>query len=131
MKFKKLTKEQIIISLDRLTRFKNTKEKYLRVYTDILISSLIEPKLKKTDMATMDFSLITKMVSEIFNSSFNQNNDKTINTKLAEFENSVFINDVETQKLLNNDINYTEAIHSVVIYSILVSADLYLMKKQA
>ncbi len=110
MKFKKLTKEQIIISLDRLTRFKNTKEKYLRVYTDILISSLIEPKLKKTDMATMDFSLITKMVSEIFNSSFNQNNDKTINTKLAEFENSVFINDVETQKLLNNDINYTEAI---------------------
>ena len=28
MKYKKLTKEQIIISLDRLTRFKNTKDKY-------------------------------------------------------------------------------------------------------
>ena len=30
MKYKTLTKEQILISLDRLTRFKPTKEKYLR-----------------------------------------------------------------------------------------------------
>ena len=50
MKFKNLTKEQIIISLDRLTRFKNTREKYLRVFSDILISNLIEPKLKKSDI---------------------------------------------------------------------------------
>ena len=79
MKFKKLTKEQIIISIDRLTRFKATKEKYLRVFSDILTSSLIEPKLKKNDIEKMDFEILTKMVSEIFNSSFSISNDYTIN----------------------------------------------------
>ena len=34
MKYKTLTKEQILISLDRLTRFKPTKEKYLRVFLE-------------------------------------------------------------------------------------------------
>lgn len=110
MKFKKLTKEQIIISLDRLTRFKPTKEKYLRVYSDILTSALIEPKLKKNDIENMDFELLSQLVSEIFNSSFNISDDFTINKKLQDFENSIFINDIDTQKLLNNTINYSEAI---------------------
>ncbi len=100
MKFKKLTKEQIIISIDRLTRFKPTKEKYLRVFTDILTSALIEPKIKKSDIAKMDLSKITEMVCNIFNASFEISSDNTINNKLKEFENNVFINDTETQKLL-------------------------------
>ncbi|MCM1003985.1 MAG: ATP-dependent endonuclease [Candidatus Gastranaerophilales bacterium] len=110
MKFKKLTKEQIIISIDRLTRFKPTKEKYIRVFTDILTSALIEPKIKKSDIAKMDLSKITEMVCDIFNASFEISSDNTINNKLKEFENNVFINDTETQKLLNNNINYTEAL---------------------
>ncbi len=110
MKFKKLTKEQIIISIDRLTRFKPTKEKYLRVFTDILTSALIEPKIKKSDIAKMDLSKITEMVCNIFNASFEISSDNTINNKLKEFENNVFINDTETQKLLNNNINYAEAL---------------------
>ena len=72
MKYKILTKEQIIISLDRLTRFKNTKEKYLRVFSDILISCLLEPKFKKTEIEELDFSLITKYVSDIFNTSLDK-----------------------------------------------------------
>ncbi len=110
MKFKKLTKEQIIISIDRLTRFKPTKEKYIRVFTDILTSALIEPKIKKSDIAKIDLSKITEMVCDIFNASFEISSDNTINNKLKEFENNVFINDTETQKLLNNNINYTEAL---------------------
>ena len=47
MKYKKLTPEQIKISLDRLTRFKFTREKYLRVFSDIILSNLIEPKINK------------------------------------------------------------------------------------
>ena len=50
MKYKLLTEEQILISIDRLTRFKETKQKYLRVFKDILVSNLIEPKLKKTEI---------------------------------------------------------------------------------
>ena len=47
IKFKKLTEQQVIISIDRLTRFKPTEEKYLRVFSDIITSNLIEPHLKK------------------------------------------------------------------------------------
>ena len=36
IKIKPLTKEQILISLDRLTRFKNPEIKYLRVFKDII-----------------------------------------------------------------------------------------------
>lgn len=113
MKLKKLTKEQIIISIDRLTRFKPTKEKYLRVYSDILISALIEPKLKKSDIEEMDFDEITRIVNAIFNTSLGITADLNINNKLKDFENNVFINDSETQKLLNNNINYKEALKLV------------------
>lgn len=111
MKYKKLTTEQILISIDRLTRFKNTKEKYLRVFTDIISSNLIEPKLKKTDIKELDYKELTKLVCEIFNSSLNDAEyNHIINDKLKDYENSVFKNDGETQKLLDNNINYYGAL---------------------
>lgn len=118
MKYKKLTKEQIIISLDRLTRFKNTREKYLRVFSDILVSCLIEPKLKRNEIANMDFELLANCVSEIFNSSLSKSNTNTVlNNKvlsyIRNYENSVFINNSETKKLLNNNIDYANAIELV------------------
>ena len=119
MKYKKLTKEQIIISLDRLTRFKNTKEKYLRVFSDILVSNLIEPKFKRSDIENMDFALLSEYVSEIFNSSLEGISPHpshphikggNIQKYLKDYENSIFVNDEDTQKLLNNNINYLGAI---------------------
>ncbi len=123
MKYKNLTIEQIIISLDRLTRFKNTREKYLRVYSDILISSLIEPKLKKSDIECMDFSVITDYVSEIFNGSVysllstkDKNNftareqESSLLSFIRDYENNIFVNDNETQKLLNNSFDYDKVI---------------------
>lgn len=122
MKFKILTKEQIIISLDRLTRFKNTKEKYLRVYSDILVSSLIEPKLKKTDFEKKDFVILTEWVTEIVNVSIDKisadtnlisTDNEWVQDFLRNYENSVFVNDDETQKLLNNHINFNKAINLI------------------
>ena len=110
MKYKKLSNEQILISIDRLTRFKPTKEKYLRVYTDIITSSLLEPKLKKNDIQNTDYKLLSSYVSDIFNFTLGENKDNQINYRLKEYENNVFINDDETQKLLDNDINYANAI---------------------
>ena len=69
MKYKNLTKEQIIISIDRLTRFKKTRDKYLRVFTDIITSNLIEPKLRKSDIERIDLAEVTAIATEIFNSS--------------------------------------------------------------
>lgn len=118
MKYKKLTKEQIIISLDRLTRFKNTREKYLRVFSDILVNCLIEPKLKRNEIANMDFELLANYVSEIFNNSLPKfGTDIILNNKvisyIQNYENSVFINNSETKKLLDNNIDYVNAIKLV------------------
>ena len=110
MKYKKLTKEQILISADRLTRFKYTKDKYIRVFSEIILSNLIEPKLKKKDIPEMNFSEISEIVTDIFDISLGKAADNNINIKLKEYENSLYNNDKETEDLLNNRINYDEII---------------------
>ena len=110
MKYKKLTHEQIIISLDRLTRFKKTEDKYLRVFTDILSLNLIEPSIKKSEIAKLDYKYLTETVTEIFNAELGEPKSLDINHKLAACENEVFINDAKVSFLLNNRINYEAAL---------------------
>ena len=111
MKYKRLTKEQIIISLDRLTRFKPTKEKYLRVFFDIITGNLTEPRYKRTQLESMDCEEIKNYAQEIFNASVEPSEtDYVINKKIKEYENSVYINDTTSQILLDNKINYTSAL---------------------
>ena len=111
MKYKKLTKQQILISIDRLTRFKPAEEKYLRVFKDIVLSNLIEPKLKKTDLENMEYSQIRDYAVEIFNNSFDETVDNfSINKKLSEYENRVFYNSDDVQDLLDNKLDYISAL---------------------
>ena len=115
MKYKNLSKEQLIISFDRLTRFKSTKEKYFRVFTDILLSNLIEPSYKKSDLLSMNAHDLTGILTQIINDSLNQlyfesntpENNCYINQILKNYENSIFYNDNETQEYLDNKINYS------------------------
>lgn len=112
MKFKNLSKEQLLISFDRLTRFKNTKDKYFRVFTNIITSNIIEPIYKKQELLSIPANEIRKIAEEIINSSLSDLSDskktdsKKINEILKDYENSVFKNDDETQEYLNNNINF-------------------------
>lgn len=111
MKYKKLTDKQIIISIDRLTRFKSTEEKYLRVFKDIVSSSLLEPVLKKKDLEALDYAELRDIATEIFNSSLQEKSeDYFINDVLRDYENAVFNNSEEVQNLLNNKLNYVSAL---------------------
>ena len=110
-KVKPLTKEQLIISIDRLTRFKNTEIKYLRVFSDILTNNLIAPKFKKTDLESMDYNELKAWSEYIINYSLEYlgcklDNDYSLNQKLLDYEKTVFECDVNVQKLLKNKINY-------------------------
>lgn len=113
MRYKNLTKEQLIISFDRLTRFKTTKEKYFRVFSDIILSNLIEPVYKKQELQDMSAIKITEIAEEIINSSLYKilpyvplGIEGRINNLLKSYENAVFINDTDTQEYLNNGIKY-------------------------
>ncbi len=111
MKFKKLSEQQIIISVDRLTRFKPTEEKYVRVFKDIIVSNLIEPKFKKIELDTLNYSSLRDIAVTIFNGSFEKNSkDTSINDFLKEYENSVFKNSDDVNILLDNELDYKSAI---------------------
>lgn len=111
MKIKKLSNQQIIISIDRLTRFKDPETKYLRVFKEIILNNLIEPKFKKNDLDIMDYESIRDYATQIINESVSANNKSSyINNKLKEYEKSIFLMDSSTEKLLNNKINYEEII---------------------
>ncbi len=117
-KIKPLSKEQIIISLDRLTRFKNPEAKYLRVFKDIITNNLIDPKYRKSQLDEMDYEILKNYVQEIINYSLEILNvpcDKTfsLNKKLLEYENKIFKIDSNTLKLLKNNINFFGALEFI------------------
>ena len=73
-KIKPMTREQIIIAIDRLTRFKPTIDKYLRVFKETILNNLITPNFKKKDLEEMSFLEISNLATEIFNYSLNELN---------------------------------------------------------
>ncbi len=111
IKIKPLTKEQILISASRLTRFKHTEIKYLRVYKDIITGNLIYPKYKKQELDEFDYDIVRNLAEQIINFSLSElgideAGDYLINQRLFDYENSVFKINPQTQKLLKNKINY-------------------------
>lgn len=110
IKYKTLTQEQLLISADRLTRFKETETKYLRVFKDIIFSNLIEPKIKKIDIEQISNKQIREIAEFIINKSLEQisstPNDNIVNSRLCEYEKNTFICNDDTLDLLNNKINY-------------------------
>lgn len=118
LKIKQLTKEQILISIDRLTRFKNPETKYLRVFKDIIANNLTDPKFKKAHLDLMDYDELTNFAQEIINFSllelgYPPDNDFLINQRLFDYEQSIFNIDKNTEKLLKNKINYKACLNLI------------------
>lgn len=116
LKIKPLSEQQIIISLDRLTRFKYTEDKYLRVFKEIIASNLISPKFKKKELDLLDYIELTMFAEEIINFSLRglgipARQHLVINQKLLEYEKSVFNFDKNVEKLLKNKIDYESALN--------------------
>lgn len=114
-KIKPLTKEQILISIDRLTRFKEPERRYMRVFEEIITGNLIEPKLKKSDIAEMDYSEITSIATEIINYSlrclgFELRENYLINQRIYDYEKTIFHLTERQEIFLKNKINYDSAV---------------------
>lgn len=111
VKVKPLTKEQLTISIDRLTRFKNPEVKYLRVFGELITNNLIQPKYKKSDIEKMDSEEVKNLAEFIINYSLEnlglpKDEDYIINQRLYDYEESVYIISENIEKFLKNKINY-------------------------
>ena len=111
-----MSKSEIIISADRLTRFKEPKEKYFRVFKDIITGHLLFPSIKKHDIEYLDINLLKSYVELIINSSlenlgFKTDDDFSINQKIYDFENSVFKISDDINFLIKNKIHYKSIIN--------------------
>lgn len=117
-KIKPLTKEQILISIDRLTRFKNPEVKYLRVFKDLITNNLITPKFKKAELDEMPYGEIKKFAEEIINFSLEKlnlttENDGLINQILFDYEKNIYNLNEHVDELLKNKINYRACVELI------------------
>jgi len=111
LKIKLLTKEQIIISIDRLTRFKEPEDKYFRVFSNIIHSCILEPQYKQADIEKMDYEYVKHLAQYVINKSIEtlvkiDISDLNINKSLLNYERQIFNINENAVKLIDNDINY-------------------------
>lgn len=83
-KYKLLSFNEMIINLDRLTRFKLPEESFSRVFYSILSRNLIYPKYSKSQLAKLPPKLVSDYVKMIWNAS--------VKNIFAKSENNIAVN---------------------------------------
>ena len=84
IEFLPVSKKDLVLSLDRLTRFKYPEIRYLRVFSDLLCKYLKAPKLSKNDISLLDTELLKKLVEKIWNESVKKYSQSSENKALSE-----------------------------------------------
>ncbi|MBQ9245531.1 hypothetical protein IJ182_04610 [bacterium] len=113
VKYKLLSFEELVINLDRLSRFKLPEYSYNRVFTSILTKCLISPKYSNDEIQNLDAKYISKLVKEIWNTSVKSvvtDYFKNIipNKALKESINYIFKDiDARTKTFINTDLNFS------------------------
>lgn len=111
LKYKKLSLDELIINLDRLSRFKLPEESYKRVFFSIIFKNLISPKYSKKEIETLDAVYISNIVKKIWNESVESfSKDKKVNlipNKILKLliNNSFKNYDEYTKILINTKLN--------------------------
>lgn len=120
IKFTKIQIDELILALDRLTRFKYPETSYYRVFSEIILKYLIEPKISKKQLQNVDFCVISDIVRQIWNDSLS---DFPKNDTKNEFLNKLLQNEIkktfninkEAEKLVNTKLNIFSVINAVKI----------------
>lgn len=82
IKFLPVSKGDLILSLDRLTRFKYPEFKYYRVLNELLAKYLLSPKLNKSKLEKLDIHTYITYVEKIWNASVKHHTGKKPSTFL-------------------------------------------------
>ncbi|MBR2385993.1 ATP-dependent endonuclease [bacterium] len=112
MKFKKIPIKHLIISTERLLRFKPTEEKYSRVFKDILNKYCIfENSKEKEDLTLEDkINIASKIIN---NSTCDIQEDSFIKNLINDIEKKSFAQNKESEKYLKNSINFNALLKTI------------------
>lgn len=69
IKYKLLSFDELVINLDRLSRFKLPEESFGRVFSSVILKCLISPKYSKQELLKEDDSVISDIAAKIWNES--------------------------------------------------------------
>ena len=122
IKFLPISQENLVLSLDRLTRFKYPETKYYRVFTDILCKYLLYPKLTKKEIQNLEPSVLKSFIEVIWNDSVYKYTGK------ISFDTN--LNDIVKQDVFDN-YNISDAVKTLVETNLNISGVLSLLKESA
>ncbi len=119
-KYKLLTFDELVINLDRLSRFKLPDNSFKRVFFDIILKCLILPKYSKKELELTDFKLISCIVQKIWNDSVSKFScDCSINIDISMLALRFIINNtfkninLNTKILLNSNLMLTPVLNKL------------------
>ena len=110
LKYKLLSAEELIINLDRLSRFKLPDLSFPRVFHSVILKCLIFPKYSKQDILNLSAKDVSDIFRIIWNESVKNNfkkftNNKSVNQAFKISLNNSFKNITDyTKTLINTDI---------------------------
>lgn len=110
IKFSTISKQDLILALDRLTRFKSPEIKYNRVISDIITKYLLTPKLSKLQIQELPIKSKKTIFEKIWNEStltYTKKNkiDNDINKTIFNELCNLYKIDEQTKELINLDID--------------------------
>jgi len=113
MKFRQPDENELLIIIDRLTRFKNPATKYKRVFFEILTKFLIEPKFSIQKLEESPPESICELVSKIFNYHATHQEPSKIQEMLIKEEGERFYIDNYTLNLMQTPLNFEAALKKI------------------
>ena len=112
-----MTLQDLVISLDRLTRFKNPEIKYRRVFYDIILRHLISPSVSKHKLDELPASFLVSVVQKIWNTSVKSLFGDYICEKpisLRDLDEQQYnVSDDYTLELMNADLNFYPVLKNI------------------
>lgn len=118
-KYKMLTVDELVINLDRLSRFKLPEYSYFRVFSSIIQKNLISPKYTKSELETLSPEIISSIVKKIWNKSVQNIWGKSNSFDSAYKAQKMLINqtykniDEKTSVLIKTVLRFSEILNSL------------------
>lgn len=125
-----MSSEEILLSLDRLTRFKNPEIKYRRVFYDIILKNVLSPSISKHKLDEQNAAFIVDIVERIWNNSVKKLFPKTNKQcfTLKELDNIQYnITDEYTKELMSAKLNIADILNADI--SVKLPLNLIYIKK--